>query len=469
VVNIDMQNKNQDKKQNKEVGIKNFSQKAGRQRGAAMLTSVIFFLFITLAIISGLVSPSVREFKNANTSINSKQSFFLSESGIEDAFYRLANNIPISGTETITLGSNTATTTISNLSGNEKQIDSLGNVSGYERKNGLTLSEGAGVGFNYGIQAGDGGFTLSGGSKINGNVYSNGNIQASGGVQITGTAIAAGATSYIGDGLGNPYMGTVVIGSQGIGDAWAYKVLGANVAGNLYCQLPATFPSGNKNNKACDTSKGLPSSEPLPFTQTDINNWKAEGEAGGIISGSVECPGGSSGGNCTVNSTGATFGPGKITGNLVVNGGGTLTLTGNVWVVGTVTVTGGGKIKLPANFSQYSATIVSDGYVLLNGGSYTGSGSSGSYLFVVSTSTCPSGSGCSGNNAITMSGGSGTIAVAAESGTVSLGGGISINSAVGQTVTVTGGTTLNYQQGLASPSFQSGPSGSWVINSWQED
>jgi hypothetical protein len=363
----------------------------------------------------------------------------------------------ISSSETLSLNNSGATTTITASGSNAKQISSLGNVSSDQRKIAASLSTGAGVGFN-----------LSGGSKITGNVYTNGSIQASSGVQITGTAVAAGATSYIGDGIGSPYMGTVVVGTGSTGDAWAYKVLGGNVSGNLYCQLPATYPSGNNNNKACNTSKGIPPTQPMPFTQANIDEWKAEATAGGVISGSTKCPGGSSGGNCTVDYAGATFGPGKITGSLVVNGGGTLTLTGTVWVVGTITVTGGGHIVLPSNFAQYSATLISDGYVNLNGGSYTGSGTSGSYLFVVTTSACPSGSGCSGNPAITVSGGSGTIAVCAQNGTVALSGGISINAAVGKTVTATGGTNVIYQQGLASPSFQNGPSGSWTLQGWGE-
>lgn len=437
--------------------------KINNQSGAAMLIAVVFFLFISLAIISGLISPTVRTFQDSSVNLKSKKSYYLAESGSEDAMYRILTGKTIGTSETITLDFNSATTTIALNGSNQKEIISLGDVSNLQRKVDLILQAGAGVGFNYGIQAGDGGFNLSGGSKVTGNIYSNGNIQASGGVQITGTAIAAGTTSYIGDGVSqSTYIGTVVIGSGGIGDAWAYKVLGAKVAGNLYCQ------TGSQNNKACNTTHGIPPSMPMPFTQENIDSWKAEGTAGGVITGATKCHGGYSNGDCHVDWANGTFGPGKINGNLIVDGGGTLTLTGTVWVVGKVTVTGGGKIKLPVDYAQYSATIISDGYVSLDGGSYTGSGAAGSYLFVVSTSTCPAGSGCSGHNAINVSGGSGTIAVAAQSGTVDLGGGISINSAVGKTISAHNGAKIFYEQGLASPNFQSGPSGGWNVLGWEE-
>jgi hypothetical protein len=441
--------------------MKNF-QKTKTNSGAAMLIAVIFFIFISLAIISGLVMPSVREFKISNESINSKKSYFLSESGVEDAYYRILKNKPISNNETLSLDSNSATTTINTTGSNQRTIVSLGDVKNFQRKISMLLQQGAGVGFNYGIQSGVGGFSMDGGSQITGNVYSNGNIQASTGVKITGTAIAAGATSYIGDNVGSPWMGTVVVGSGGVGNAWAYNVRGGNIAGNLYCQI------GDHNNKSCDTSKGIPPAVPLPFTDENINAWKAEGTAGGTITGSTNCPGGYSGGNCTINSAGATFGPGKITGNLVVNGGGTLTLTGTLYVVGTVTVSNGAHVVLPVNYDKYSATIISDSYILLGGGSYTGSGAAGSYLFVVSTSTCPVGAGCSGYNAINVTGGSGTIAVCAQSGTVSLTGGVSVKSVVGKTISVTGGSKVIYEDGLASPSFVGGSSGGWNVLGWGE-
>src|SRR5665811_1110928 len=94
--------------------------KIKKNGGAAMLISVIFFLFISLAIISGLVSPTVREFKNASVNLNSKRSYFLAESGSEDALYRILNNLNLGSSETLTLNSNTATTAITTLVGNVK-------------------------------------------------------------------------------------------------------------------------------------------------------------------------------------------------------------------------------------------------------------------------------------------------------------------------------------------------------------
>lgn len=600
-----------------------YFQKIKTNGGGAMLISVVFFLFISLAIISGLVSPTVREFRDASVGLSSKQSYFLAESGSEDAMYRILNGKTIGSTETLTLNNNSATTTISTLFGNSKQISSVGDVSSYQRKTTIKLATGAGVAFNYGLQAGNGGVSAGGGATINGNIYSNATINAIS-ATITGTAVAAdspalvsdqsnttpttptgsitfrntaasqdfaqsfqvsndvplnklqlyikkvgapadatidlvadnaglpstttipigsvslpsatvttaytwvqmtfttnpsliaattywlvlddstqnasnyyviganadssyangtaktglyggtwtatsldsyfnlytgGVTSSIG---GAGYVGGVTIGSAGVGDAWAHVVNGASVAGHLYCT------TGANNNKACDTTHGMPPQTDMPFTDQNITDWKTAAAAGGTITGSTKCPGGSSGGDCTVNFAGATFGPGKITGNLTVNGGGTLTLTGTLWVQGSVTITGGGKIKLPSTYALNSETIVSDNIVNISGGGSLGSGTSGSYLFIVSTSNCPYDIYCSGSNAIHVSGGAGAIAVDAQNGNVLIDGGGSLDAAVGNTLTISGGGTVNYNSGLASPSFSSGPSGAWTVSSWGE-
>lgn len=257
-----------------------------------------------------------------------------------------------------------------------------------------------------------------------------------------------GLTSMIG---GDTYMGGVKIGTGVVGDAWATKVQGASVAGNLYCT------TGLYNSKSCNTSKGSPPSLPMPFSDENISDWKTEAATGGTITG-----------NYTVGSENGTLGPKKITGNLLVNGGGTLKLTGTIWVVGTVTLTGGGNMILPANYAKNSETIISDNIITIEGGSSAGSGTPGSYLFFVSTSKCPNSVGCSGNSAIAVSGGAGAIAVNAQDGNVALSGNAALNAVVGNSISVIGGSHVTYDQGLASPSFVSGPSGGWNLDTWKE-
>ncbi|HZS43287.1 MAG TPA: choice-of-anchor R domain-containing protein [Candidatus Paceibacterota bacterium] len=602
--------------------LKGFASPAGN-RGQAMLLAVVFFLFISLTIILGITVPVVNHIKNVTISNNSKQSFIIAEALNEDALYRLNHNKNLSSSLSLALNGATASAAVTTSSG-AKQIISQGADNHINRSVSTTFTQGQGVAFNYGVQVGQGGFTLMGGSSINGNVYSNGDIVATDGSSITGSAVAAdsaalnadqnnnspstppynisfasssanqdiaqafqvstsspvnkilfyvkkvstpsdatvrivsdnggspgttvidsgtlsasqvttsyswvtvtfssnavlfpnttywvvidaasnaskyyvlgantntytigslklgtyggswntvspsgadgyftlylgGVTSTIG---GGSYVGAINVGSAGVGDAWAYDVEGGSVAGHLYCQI------GHNNNKACDTSRGDPSPVSFPISDGNIQEWKDEADGGGIITGATNCHGGYTGGNCIVDYAGATFGPGKITGNLTVNGGGTLTLTGTVWVQGTITVTGGGAIRLSSSYGSSGGVLLTDGWVdLSGGGQLTGSGSSGSYLLLLTTSQCPNSGSCSGHNAMDVTGGAGAVILNAQNGVMSLAGGVNANEATAYKISAVGGTTVTYQSGLANQNFSSGPSGAWNVSSWQQ-
>lgn len=252
-----------------------------------------------------------------------------------------------------------------------------------------------------------------------------------------------GGTSMIG---GNSYATGVFIGSTISDDAWAHTVTGATVTGTIYCQV------GTYTNKACNTSRADPTPQPMPLSDANIQDWKDDAATGETITG-----------NYHVNYAGATFlGPKIITGNLLVDGGGTLTISGTLWVQGTIIVTGGGKVKLASSYGTNSGAIVTDGYVSLTGGTnFSGSGQSGSYPFLITTSACPAAAGCNGNNAIYLSGGAGTVALIAQNGNVQINGGSALKQVTAKQVTMDGGATLNYDSGLISENFSSGPGGSW--------
>ncbi len=164
-----------------------------------MLISILFFLFISLSIITGLVSPTVRQFRIANDLMLSRQSFALSESGMEDVFYRLKHAISVGSSTTLSIGGNSTNTVITDSGYNQKTITSLGDVSSRQRRNQMVLNTGDGISFGYGVQIGIGGLTMGNGSQIQGSAYSNGNITGSGSAAITGTAAAANTSALVAD------------------------------------------------------------------------------------------------------------------------------------------------------------------------------------------------------------------------------------------------------------------------------
>ena len=173
--------------------------KIKENRGAAIMILVFFFLFISITVLAGIVTPVVREFKISTNSLKSKQSYFASESGVEDAMYRLKNNKKISSTENLVLGASTAATTITDIGNGKKEINSLGDTNSYQRKVDIVLSTSSGASFNYGVQVGQGGIDLSGSGTVNGNVYSNGPITGDSSAVITGTAISANSPAVSAD------------------------------------------------------------------------------------------------------------------------------------------------------------------------------------------------------------------------------------------------------------------------------
>lgn len=169
--------------------MKYYKNKIKTNGGAAMMILIVFFVLISLAILSGIVTPTVREFKIVADNFKSKQTYFLAESGVEDVLYRMRNGKQTSTEETLVLGGSETTTTVETLPGNKRQLSSLANTGGIQRKVNVVLGTGVGAAFSYGVQVGSGGFIMDNNSQIVGSVYSNGTISGSG--SITGSATSA--------------------------------------------------------------------------------------------------------------------------------------------------------------------------------------------------------------------------------------------------------------------------------------
>lgn len=261
---------------------------------------------------------------------------------------------------------------------------------------------------------------------------------------------------YLGDFFskisGDSQYNPLHVGTGGSGMAWAHTIQYTSATGELRCQNELL------NNKSC-TSYDDPSPSSYPVSSGNITSWKDEATAGGVINGNYDYSDASS----------LTLGPKKISGNLHIGGSVTLTLTGTLYVTGNVTVDGAGKIKLSSSYGANSGIIVTDGKVIVGGsGNLTGSGTSGSYIMLVTTSSCAGGGTCSGAYAMDISGAAGAVILNAQNGTINFSGSSNVNEATANMIIMSGATNITYQSGLANPNFSSGPSGSFNITSWKE-
>lgn len=237
------------------------------------------------------------------------------------------------------------------------------------------------------------------------------------------------------------------IGTAGDGTVYADIVEGISAVGTIYCQI------GSLNNQSCNTSRASPAEVALPVNIAAINTWESDAAAGGVISGDEHVG--------PYPDQNVTLGPKEINGNLIVDSGGTLTLSGVLYVTGNVTISGGASVDLASSYGSNDDSIVADGTIsVASGSSATGSGAAGSYLMLLSNSTSA--------NAITIQGGSGAVIVNAEYGGITISGGATANEAVANQLTVAGGSKVIYQSGVASNNFIDSASTGTTISSWQE-
>jgi hypothetical protein len=222
----------------------------------------------------------------------------------------------------------------------------------------------------------------------------------------------------------------------------------------VYCQI------GGSNNQPCDTSIPAPSPQPWPISDGNIAAWKAEALAGGTTTGNI---------NVGSGWQTQSLGPQKIVGNLNVGGSATLIMTGTLWITGDLTIDGAGRLYLAPGYGAQSGSIIVDGRITIGGSSpVTGSGTTGSYILLVSLSDCPTSSSCGSSNAINITGAADAVVLIAQNGTINFSGSATAKQATGYRVKLSGSTSVTYESGLANLLFSSGPSGSWNVNSWRE-
>ena len=241
------------------------------------------------------------------------------------------------------------------------------------------------------------------------------------------------------------------------GGAWAHTVNYVNSGDFMRCQL-GSMPSNNKN---CDTIYPDPTSSALPVSDANIQEWKDAAAAGGTINGDY---------NTGTYITSWMLGPKKINGNLIIGGSSALNVTGTLWVTGNIILDGSGILRLASSYGTNSGVIVTDGRIVIPGScTANGSGQTGSFIMLVTTSDCPTSSSCGGNYAADISGSGGAVIINAQKGTVNFGGSAHANEVTANKVVISGGgVIITYNSGLASPTFFSGPSGGFNITGWRE-
>lgn len=160
---------------------------------AALLTVCGLVLILTFSLSSNILTKR----QISRDLSNSLKSYYLAESGVEDAVLRVLKDYNYLASNTFTLDDALITQNITK-NGNTTTIETKSTYLSNVRKftTSLTVST-TNVQFHYGVQVGEGGLKMENGSIIKGsgtdvgNMYSNGSIDGDMNAEITGAAIVA--------------------------------------------------------------------------------------------------------------------------------------------------------------------------------------------------------------------------------------------------------------------------------------
>ena len=404
------------------------------QKGFTAIIVAFLVLLVMFGIAASLIILSVGQTKIATTLAQSNRAYYVAEAGIEDILLRLNEGMQYSSPYSFSLEGVTVEVTVSDLSGASKTITAEGNSNNRIRKVEVVYElSGSNPGFFYGAQVGDGGLLMKNRSKVIGNVFSNGNAKLEGPEsEITNTISVAN--------VGNKIFGEGKVSENVFADRCEdIRVTGVlhanNVSGCAYGSL---------------TNSGLPVNPiSLPIPDSQIQEWKDDAEVGGII------------GSFTRNSGISYLGPVKIEGNLTIQNTAKLVITGTILVTGTINMKNSAQVSLDSSYGSSSGIIIGESIITLeNSSTSSGSGSPGSYLMYISTS--------SANPAIIIKNFARVDILYSNSGWVEINNNTSMKSIYAYGITVQNEATLKYEIGLANAFFVSGPSAGWVVKSWRE-
>jgi len=253
------------------------------------------------------------------------------------------------------------------------------------------------------------------------------------------------------------------------GDANGFTLADTTVTGNANfdsitdCTITGDATYNSKTSCTITGSETTPTTPPadlpplgLPISQGSINEWIADAEAGGTITGDYSPPAGST----------VSLGPIKITGDLLLKNNQTLIVTGTIYVNGKIQVDNNGAIQLDPSYGSRSGVVFSDGIIhIKNNGVFTGSGEEGSYIMLMSLESA--GEGHHGSSMDIHNSGSGIIFYA-PFGMIWLHQNLTVTEIVGYKVHMENNSEIIYEQGLENSQFSAGPSASRNVTTWRE-
>ncbi|HEA84591.1 MAG TPA: hypothetical protein ENI04_01250 [Candidatus Wildermuthbacteria bacterium] len=424
------------------------------QKGFAAIYITLVVLALMFGMGSSLFFTTFQEQARMQNDLRSSQAYVGAESGLEDALLRISEGMNVPSTYTFSVAGTEAEVAIAEDFGETRTItvegDRLDRIRNVE---GVYALSGMGSTFFFGAQVGEGGLSMNNNSRVLGNVYSNGSIEGDSGAEITGSAIVAG------DGASGNEIEDVSI----LGDAMAPSFDDCTVGGDLTFVTGGEVDDCSVEGSITEQADPIPSAD-FPVEQSQIDEWKTDAAAGGIISaGDFSPPSGDT----------VSIGPGVIMGDMILKNNQTVILEGIVYVKGGVDIDNGGSVVLSPTYGSSSGILLTDTWIhVKNNGEFGGSGVEGSYLMMLALAPCTGSNGggdCTDHNgAIDLHNNAEGAIFYAPNGLLHIHNNVTITQATAWKLELSNNTILEYSLGLQSALFTSGPSAGWEVISWKE-
>lgn len=408
-----------------------------------MLVTVVFVLFAALGIIGGVAGPVLSDTLLARDFERSTHAYFSTESLIEDAVYRVKENMSLSSTEQLVVNGVTTTVAIADISSTEKHITARATSSRAVRAIESRVAKSVDLSFSFGAQAGEGGIDIENTGSIIGDAYSNGPIVTKNSALIDGTStVSAGPEGIIDN-------------AEVSGNAYAHTIKDTLVSGDAYYVVDENSSvSGTRHPDSPDKPK-----VPLMITDELIEQWKTQAEDGGVYDGA--CP-------YQIEDETVTIGPLKIPCNLDILGEASVSLAGPIWVEGNFNVVDNTTVSISGD--QTIPVVVDDPSQPRSGGIAEIQNNSsfvapeGTAIMVISQNTDGEEGGNTGA-VVVRNGVSGDLIPYALHGIVNLRNNVGLAEVSGYKIVLSNSAQVVYSGGL--PTLRM-PTLEWNIKDWKE-
>jgi len=418
-----------------------------KQKGVMAIFIVILVMSLMFIIANTLSFMTFGQQKISNIAVKLAQSYYLAESGIEDALLKLKINPFLGGTSyNLQISGGSVFVSITEVIGGARTIISQSNFLNSVKKIKVVYEVSKDeAGFFYGCQVGDGGMEMGTNSRVKGNVFSNGSVIASQKGYIDNSLVVANPGTKMKDLEVGDYALVHNCENSTIGKTLTY-IEGGSVSD---CSAQNTMTQTDQINP-----------EPLPISQEKINQWRDETSVN-IITNDVNY----SGSGNVFNLGPAQIGTLSSPKNLTVVNGAKITVRGTIYVTGDINFDNNAIIELDPMYGSYSGIVIADGKITIgNNAILKGTGQQGSYLLLISTNSSLS----SASPAILVNNNAEGAIFYTNNGLIYLKNNMIAREITGYKVVLNNNAEVIYESGLQNAIFSSGPGGGWKIKSWEE-